>query len=651
MEKINRCFIYLTFFYSCSIAVAQDQVVDYGVLGKSTFDIHIEDEDGVVIFDQGVSSFMDYDGWYRLQFKRHKRIKIITEAGLSQASIEIPLYTDGKDVEIVSEIRASSYIFENGKMTETSLDKSNIYDEIINERWSVKKFIIPNVQVGSVIEFEYELISPFFFNLPDWTFQSNIPTMYSSYTVGMIPFYDYVVLQSGDIVNLKQDSYVSKGFERNYRSLTFKDKMFSYTGTDLPAFDDEQFISSRKDFMTKIDFQMSKFNSPDGGSTEIISTWEQLVKDLLKDDRFGYYIEKAEKKAKDVFKDNPELLEGDAIAKTTKIINFIKKSITSNKFYALFAQTKPRDVFKEGVGSSAEINLILVAFLKVGGIDAKPIILSTRENGKIFADYPLLDYFNKTAVLVQIGEAGFITDASNPDTPINLLPTQSINGAGLIVDKDFNWIPLLKDIESLKKTIVSQNVSTSGDSINGMIVQLVSGYNGETNRAKYKNDPIKTLSSEYQNKPFAKLSKTEIKNSEKLESPLTIIVAGDIAASKIMEEIIISPFLNQALEKNPLSKKERTYPIDFNFVKTYEYNSKIKFPENYVVEFLPNSIKETNSIYELTYEVSELEGEIKINARYVFVKSVYEPKDYQAVKAGFDKIVSTLNQDVLLKKI
>ena len=67
-----------------------------------------------------------------------------------------------------------------------------MYEEKINDNWFQKKFVFPNVKSGSIIEYEYEIVSPFKFNLVDWEFQSELPTLYSEYKVFMVPFYEYV---------------------------------------------------------------------------------------------------------------------------------------------------------------------------------------------------------------------------------------------------------------------------------------------------------------------------------------------------------------------------------------------------------------------------------------------------------------------------
>jgi len=46
-----------------------------------------------------------------------------------------------------------------------------IFDEETSEKWRQKKFAMPQVKVGSIIEYQYLLTTPFMYNLPNWKFQ------------------------------------------------------------------------------------------------------------------------------------------------------------------------------------------------------------------------------------------------------------------------------------------------------------------------------------------------------------------------------------------------------------------------------------------------------------------------------------------------
>ena len=53
-------------------------------------------------------------------------------------------------------------------------------------------------------------------------------------------------------------------------------------------------------------------------------------------------------------------------------------------------------------GNAANINLFLCSMLNEAGIQASPVLLSTRDHGKILKDYPFQQFINYVIVLAKI---------------------------------------------------------------------------------------------------------------------------------------------------------------------------------------------------------------------------------------------------------
>src|SRR5690606_35832886 len=107
-----------------------------------------------------------------------------------------------------------TYNLENGSLTKNPLELSNVFTEKVNQYWDVKKFALPNVKKGSVIEYKYSVSSQNKFNFRDWEFQWRIPVIYSEYVAKMIPFYEYTFIFQGASKFDVYESYVDKGLPR-----------------------------------------------------------------------------------------------------------------------------------------------------------------------------------------------------------------------------------------------------------------------------------------------------------------------------------------------------------------------------------------------------------------------------------------------------
>lgn len=149
---------------------------EYGEVTQADFDLKAEgflkDADAAVIYDIGESDFYYSDYKFVINFQRKTRIKIFTEAGIENAEITIPFYKSDDFTEKVSDIKAVTYNLENGVITETTLYNSQIFEEKINENWYIKKFTLPSVKAGSIIEFRYDHDTPYKFNLQIGSFSA-----------------------------------------------------------------------------------------------------------------------------------------------------------------------------------------------------------------------------------------------------------------------------------------------------------------------------------------------------------------------------------------------------------------------------------------------------------------------------------------------
>ena len=81
-------------------------------------------------------------------------IKIYDDQGLDYGDFSISYYQDGNDKEKVRGVKANTYNAENGKIVKTELKKEDIWDEQTTENLKNRKFALPKVKAGSVLEVE-----------------------------------------------------------------------------------------------------------------------------------------------------------------------------------------------------------------------------------------------------------------------------------------------------------------------------------------------------------------------------------------------------------------------------------------------------------------------------------------------------------------
>ena len=251
---------------------------------ETTMTVYDKDPDAeaVVLYEIGYTFFRGNDIIHDFEMRMEKRIKIkiLKQAGIKYAEFEIPYYEEGNRSESIESLAAVTYNYEDGKLTKTELDSKNIFEEKINDNWRRKKFAMPNVKEGSIVEVSYTIVTPHLFNIREWEFQKKIPVIYSRFSLKAIPYYEYTYIMKGA---RKFDEY-SQGevpnSETRWGNLVYRENQYNMGMKDIPAFKDEEFITSENDYMISLNFQLSKIHYPQGGEKDIMSTWPALCNDF-----------------------------------------------------------------------------------------------------------------------------------------------------------------------------------------------------------------------------------------------------------------------------------------------------------------------------------------------------------------------------------
>ena len=96
------------------------------------------------------------------------------------ANVSIPFY---KELE---NVKATAFNMENGKMVATKMKDAQVFKEQISDSYMLTKFTIPQVRVGTVVEFEYQMRTYGRYDIQRaWRVQEEIPVRYASYEVSV----------------------------------------------------------------------------------------------------------------------------------------------------------------------------------------------------------------------------------------------------------------------------------------------------------------------------------------------------------------------------------------------------------------------------------------------------------------------------------
>lgn len=601
-----------------------------------------------VMNNKGEAYFSIVDGHVQIIYYYYTKIKVTSSAGVKWGEIEIPYYDTNNYTDRVVDIKAVSYNYDDMKLIKSDLSVTDIFDKKINSSWRMKKFAIPNVKTGSVIEYCYTVISDYVFDFRDWNFQWEIPVINSKFTTRMIPFYEYSFVLQGHQYSYKSGSKIDEYNDRNIGSVKFKDMIYDFEMKDIAAFKDEDFITSKDDYISKINFQLAKVTQLGGVVRNILTTWPELTKDLLEDDNYGKYIASSEKIGQKLFVDSIfKSLTNQQ--KFDSILNFVKSNIHWNGENRIYTTKKPQKLLTDNHGNSAEINLFTIALLNSHGIKAEPLLISTRDHGKLKVNYPFIDFFNYSLMLVDVDGTLFISDATDPVLANNRVPINCMNEIGLIVKKTKtgDWVGINTNGLSRTKTNIKIDVTHSKADfrVNCTEYDAVIMKKKVDSNVDYLKDYLKTRNYNIVD------STISIPGYNKINSIYAYNFSINRQPEIIGDKMYVSPFLNEVIMENPFKQDSRENPIDMIYSKYRSYNTVIELPKGYEVKYLPAKKIINDPLFQLNYSCERVANSMIVSLIYYFKKSIYDATDYLKLKGFYDEIISCANEKIVFEKL
>ncbi len=666
IPKLIAGIILLTF---SSLLTAQTKTNSkFGAVSEKDFATKIYSIDSnanaVVIADIGSSSIEgNAKSWFSLVHKHYKRVHILNKNGYDIANVSIPIYVDGIDEEKLEKLKAVTYNLENGKVVETKLDvKENVFKDKIDKNRSVKKFTFPNVKEGSIIEYEYTIVSDYLNNLQPWEFQGGYPRLWSEYNLRIPFFFNYLFLTQGylgyDIKDSKESSsafsvLITGGTERT-ENVRFNASVTDYRWVikNIPALKEESYTSTIDNHTQKIEFQLSEQRDP-LKYHRYIESWPQVAGKLLESENFGLQLDKDNGWLDDV---TDPLTKGvnSQLEKAKKIFAYVRDNFTCTAHSDRMLGQTLKNLVKNRNGTVSEINLLLAAMLKHVKIETDPVLLGTRSHGVTYELYPLLHQYNYVICKTDIGGKTYFLDATEPRLGFGYLPLRCYNGHARVINKMATAIDLHPDVITEKKTSSIFIINDEKGNMVGSMQQTPGYYESYNLRNRVKEKGTEQLLKEIKQAFGAQIdiSNFVIDSLEKYEDVVEMKYDFDLKDEKA-DIIYLNPMFGEGYKENPFKSAERSYPVEMPHAIDETYNLQIEVPMGYVVDELPQSIlvklnEQDEGIFE--YRISQSGNNISFRSRIRISRTYFLPEEYDMLREFFNLVVKKHAEQIVFKK-
>lgn len=621
-------------------AYGQTKVPEFGEFQTTEKNMKVcefdPEAEAVIILDKAESNHNN-DG--NLITKRRIRTKILKEKGIQLGNINLYFYSK-EDFETIYDIHAVVYNKQPNGMEETKeLDNSAIFTAKVNENWSEKRFALPGVRVGSIIEYEYTTQSKNYNGLRDWYFQTNLPTMLSAYRLVVLPNHEfaYQVNKSSTLpIVVKSDRFDGSTY---------------FEMSNIAALREEPFMDAKTDYLQKVEFQLSGYSSRFGGRTRYMTTWEELSRELMQNPNFGGQINK--NISADILLSELNSLNSP-YDKMKLIYRYVQKNIHIRGNKTIYVEDGVKEAFRNKLGNSAEINLLLINLLRSAGLEVYPLLVSERYHGKVQEKYPFLDQFNNVLAWVKIDDKKYVLDASSAYTPPDIIPAMVVNTRAFLVDRKKGGIIDLSDSTRKDRNKITLTATIDADgNINGKAVTRSYDYARLKRRSAYQKSK-EDLISEYYSGPHSaiKIDSFIVNNLESDSLPLEQRFQYQLPINASGEYRMLNLNLFTGLQNSPFISDIRFTDVNFGYLQHHELLELITLPEGWEPEALPKDsrlITPDNSISCSRY-ITFTNNNLNVLFRIEFNKAVFDSGEYPMLKEFFKRMINMLNEQVILRQ-
>ena len=646
----------LLFFLGIQQVCAQKELPGFGKIDKS--DLEMTDckfdpgADAVTLIDYGNVFYRGGGDFLNTVFEKRVRIKILNQRGLSYANVIVP-YNDQNNEEQIKKLVGYTFNLDrSGKVKRARLGKSSIYSKRINKQYSVMVITFPEAKVGSVIEYRYTMQMQSWQQLKDWYFQGRIPTLYSEYQVN-IPSAFRFTIQPHVEDSLEVREAVSEQYLKLEEKTYFVNVLHkSYIMRELPGIRDEPYMGSANDYMQRLEFQLSQLDYGDGGLVNIRKTWSDLVDLLMKDNDFGLQLSVLVPGAETAIISAMKI--PDKEARIRFIYNVVRNTMTWDNREGIYSENGILQAWSRGSGSTGDINLLLVNLLRRSGLQAWPILFSTRENGLVNTRYPFLRQFNTVMAYVIAGKKHFVLDATDKISPYTLMPESIVNTSGLIIGgENGQWADIDDITHKYKITSAIQGEIDSNGVMNG--TALVNNYEyAKKSRASAWMKDKEMFKEEYFSKPglAIRIEDLTINYAEDDSLPLEQKVQFSYPLDQSGDYRYFTVNLFSGLEKNPFISDERLSDIDFGYTQEFMIFGSYSIPQGYSFEALPENISMVMPDNSIVFNRSLHAEDNLLNVRITvsFKRNFYPAMSYPAFAAFYKKLFARLNEQIVIRR-
>ncbi len=570
------------------------------------------------------------------------RIKILTEEGRKYADVEIPYFKEEGTVHSLKAriIRPDGTIanFEGKAFDKTIVKAKGL-------KYLAKTFTLPDVQVGSIIEYHYmyDLQEGLVFD-SHWILSDELFTKHAKFSLKAYP--QFMLLWSWPA-----------GLPVGTQPPTNERGMIRLETQNVPAFQIEDYMPPENELKMRVDFTYSER----GVEREPEKFWKNESKKL--NDLVENFIGKRKTLEQTVAQvvspsDTPEAKLRKIYARAQQVRNTsfeTEKTEQEQKREKKKEIDNVEDLLKQGRGNAWQINWLFVGLARAAGFQANAVYISSR--GAYFFNPAMMNprQLNGDVTVVKLDGKDIYCDPGSKFAPFGLLPWEETFVKGLRLDKDGGgWVDtsLPQSSESKIERKADLKLNEDDGSLSGKLTVTFSGLEAlwrrndlrnedETSRKKFLEDQVREyipvgIEVELKNQPEWNAASPALVAVYDLKVPGWASAAGRRA---------LLPFgLFGASEKQLFEHANRVHAVYFQYPFQKFDDVTVQLPLGWQVSSVPKPLNQDAKAAAYIRKVEDDKGTLHLTrvlrSDLLMVDAKFYPAlraFYQAVRTGDDE--------------
>ena len=579
------------------------------------------------------------------------RIKILTEEGRKYADVEIPFFKGEGNITAIKArtIRPDGSIVDfDGEVFEKSIVK------VKGLKYLAKTLTLPDVQIGSVIEYSYTLdLTEHLIYDSHWILSNELFTKAAKFSLK--PYES-----SYDNFSLRWTwNWLPQGSTQPKEG---PDHIIRMDAVNIPAFHAEDFMPPETELKSRVDFIYSE----DTFEPDVDKFWKKTGKRL--NGNLESFVGKRKAMEEAVAEivspnDSPEVKLQKLYDRVQKLHNTsyeVSKSEQEQKRAKVKDISNVEDIWKRGYGNGVELTWLYLGLVRAAGFEAYGVWVSGR--GSYFFNPHMVDSrrLNANVVLVKLNGKDIYCDPGAAFTPFGLLPWVETGVQGLRLDKDGgSWVQTTLPESSVSRIERHANLKLSAEDggLQGKLTVTYTGLEALRRRVEERNQDAterKTFLEDEVKEFVPVAAEVDLSNQpDWSSSSLSLVAEFDLKvpgwASGAGRRAMFPVGLFSATEKHIFDHADRVYPIYVQFPWEKVDDVTIELPPGWQVSSLPPAQDVPGHVVTYSLKVDNDKGKLHLSRTLNVDFLILDTKYYAALRRFFQGVRTGDEEQIVLQ--